>query len=267
MGATMTEQLTVRDPLEAALADLGTALEWPAAPALAASVSAAIRAGGERRPAWRPLRRGLALGLLAALLVAGLAVAIGFALGGLRIITGGPPPGEALPPALVAERGFGERASLDDARRSLGRLLVPADDAMGPPDHVYFDAGTGSAALAWTARPGLPADPGSGLGIVVTQFHADIGPQTFEKAISSGTSIEQAEVDGGTGYWIEGGEHFFYFRDARGEVLETTIRMVGTTLMWERDGLTVRIEGAPGLAAAVRIAESMALLPAADEDP
>ena len=57
-------------------------------------------------------------------------------------------------------------------------------------------------------------------------------------------------VGGATGYWIEGGEHFFYFRDADGEVLETTIRLVGTTLIWERDGLTVRIEGAPSLAAA-----------------
>ncbi|HYN64560.1 MAG TPA: hypothetical protein VES36_08150, partial [Candidatus Limnocylindrales bacterium] len=59
--------------------------------------------------------------------------------------------------------------------------------------------------------------------------------------------------------WIEGGEHYFFFRDANGQVLDATIRLVGTTLMWERDGLTVRIEGAPSLPDAVRIAESMAL--------
>jgi len=33
--------------------------------------------------------------------------------------------------------------------------------------------------------------------------------------------------------------------------------MVGTTLLWEQDGLTLRIEGAPTMAEAVRIGESM----------
>ena len=44
-----------------------------------------------------------------------------------------------------------------------------------------------------------------------------------------------------------------------GNVVDSTIRLVGTTLMWEQDGYTVRIEGAPDLEAAKRIAESMEL--------
>jgi hypothetical protein len=245
------------DRLVAALTDLAAAIDWPATPPLASSVAASIRAGAVTRARWRPARRGLVLGLLAALLLAGLAAAIGFALGGLRITFGGPPPGSPLPPAIVAERGFGEEVTLEEAEASLGGLLVPADPALGDPDHVYFDRRTGSAALAWGDRPGLPADPDSGLGIVVTQFPADIGPETFEKVIHSGTRVEQAAVSGRSGYWIEGGEHYFLFRDADGEVLDATIRLVGSTLMWERDGLTVRIEGAPSLTDAVRIAESM----------
>jgi hypothetical protein len=94
---------------------------------------------------------------------------------------------------------------------------------------------------------------------VVTQFRADIGPQTFEKVILSGTRVEPTAVSGSPAYWIEGGEHYFFFRDANGQVLDATIRLVGSTLMWERDGLTVRIEGAPSLADAVRVAESMTL--------
>jgi hypothetical protein len=255
----MTERMRPADDrLEAALSDLGTALDWPATPPLAASVGAAVRDGGPRRAAWRPVRRSLVLGLLAALLVAGLAAAIGFALGGLRIITGGPPPGDPLPASVVAERGFGERVSLADAHRSLGgRLLVPDGTSLGAPPHVYYDRRTGSAALAWGDRPGLPADPDSGLGIVITQFPADIGPQTFVKLIDTGARVELATVGGAPGYWIEGGDHFFYFMGADGEALETTIRMVGTTLMWERDGLTLRIEGAPSLEDAVGIAESL----------
>jgi hypothetical protein len=251
--------------MEAALADLAAAVEWPATPPLAASVGAAIRAGGALRgfrwrpTAWRPARRALVLGVLAALLLAGIAAAVGIALGGLRILGTGDPPGSPLAPELVAERGLGERVTLERAVDELDGLLVPVDPALGTPDHVYYDARTDAVALAWTDRPGLPADPESGLGVVVTQFRADIGPQTFEKLLNEGVAVEQVVVGSSTGYWIEGGQHFFYFRDADGNVVESTIRMVGTTLMWERDGYTVRIEGAPDAATATRIAESMEL--------
>ncbi|HKO34710.1 MAG TPA: hypothetical protein VJY85_13270, partial [Candidatus Limnocylindria bacterium] len=176
---------------------------------------------------------------------------------GLRILGSGEPPGSPLPPGLVAERGLGERVTLDRAIAELDGVLVPTDAALGTPDHVYYDAGTDAVALAWTDRPGLPADPESGLGVVVTQFRADMGPQTFEKLLLEGAVIEQVVVGQTTGYWVEGGQHLFYFRDADGSVADTTIRLVGTTLMWEQDGKTVRIEGAPDLETAKRIAESM----------
>ena len=243
--------------LEAALADLATAIEWPATPRLAAAVGATIRAEAPQVSGWRPARRGLLLGLLAALLLIGAAAALAVALGGLRIISGGPPPGSPLPNAVVIERGFGDEVELDAASASLGGLLVPDLPALGQPDHVFFDDRTQAAALTWAGRDGLPADPETGLGVVVTQFRADIGPETFEKVIHSGTRLEPVVVNGANGYWIEGGEHYFFFRTPDGEPLETTIRMVGTTLMWEQDGLTVRIEGAPTLADAVQIAESL----------
>jgi hypothetical protein len=249
----------VTESLELALADLAAALEWPPTPALAASVGAAIRAQPVRTPGWRPARRGLLLGLLAAVLLAGAAAAIGIALGGLRIISGGPAPGSPLPDALVAQRGFGEETDLDAAASALGGLLVPQLSALGEPEHVFFDDRTQAVALTWGAREGLPADSATGLGVVVTQFRADIGPQTFEKLIHEGTRVEQIGVNGTTGYWVAGGEHYFFFRTADGDVLDTTIRLVGTTLMWEQEGLTVRIEGAPTLADALRIAGSMAL--------
>ena len=135
------------------------------------------------------------LGVLAALLIAGLAAAVGIALGGLRILSSGDPPGSPLAPELVAERGLGERVTLDQAIDELDGLLVPTDAALGTPDHVYYDAGTDAVALAWADRPGLPADPESGLGVVVTQFRADIGPRDLrEAAATKGVAVEQVVV-------------------------------------------------------------------------
>ncbi|HET9540460.1 MAG TPA: hypothetical protein VFQ46_07660, partial [Candidatus Limnocylindria bacterium] len=136
------------DPMEAALADLAAAIEWPATPPLAASVGVAIRTGTPRAPGWRPARRALVLGVLAALLIAGLAAAVGIALGGLRILGSGEPPGSPLAPELVAERGLGQRVTLDRAIEELDGLLVPTDAALGTPDHVYYDARTDAVALA-----------------------------------------------------------------------------------------------------------------------
>jgi hypothetical protein len=251
--------------LSEALAELGAALDFPAAPPLATAVAAAIRTAPPAR-GWsfgRPLRRGLALGLVAALLLAGLAAAIGIALGGLRITFGGPTPGSLLPDDLVVERAFGEPVPLDALPDRLGFApLAPTVTQLGRPDHSFVrtpPAG-GLLTLVWGDRPGYAADPDSGLGVVITEFRADIGPEVFEKMIDSGVRVEAATVDGQPAYWVEGGEHFFFYRDENGKIVESTLRLVGSTLVWEEDGLTLRIEGAPSLDEAMRIAESLAPL-------
>jgi hypothetical protein len=248
--------------LELELAALAAELDWPMTPPIAEAVGRALaadpaRARGWLPGGWRPARRALVLGVLAALLVIGLAAGIGFALGGLKIVFGGPAPGSPLPPALVAERGFGQRTDLATATGRLGTLLVPDAAVLGVPDHVYYDERTRAVALAWGARDGLPADAASGLSIVVTEFRADITPGTFTKVLDEGAVLQQTSVSGAPAYWLVGGEHFFFFRGPSGEPLQSNIRLVGTTLMWERNGLTVRIEGAPTLSVATRIAESM----------
>ena len=250
--------------LELALADLGSAIEWPLTPDLASSVSRAINRPMQPAPVragWRPFRRGLVLGLVAAVLLAGIAAAIGFALGGLRISFGGPAPGSPLPPSLVIERAFGREVTLEQARSELGFIpVLPSDADLGEPDHVFVShrASGGTLTLVWGARPGLPADPDSGLGIVITEFRADIGPEVFQTLINGGVRVERTDVGAPPANWIEGGDHFFFYRDATGRVVETTIRLVGTTLVWEDGGgRTLRIEGAPTLADAQRIAESL----------
>jgi hypothetical protein len=56
---------------------------------------------------------------------------------------------------------------------------------------------------------------------------------------------------------VAGGTHFFFYRDPDGKIVETTIRLVGSALLWEEEGLVIRIEGAPNLEAAQKVAASL----------
>jgi hypothetical protein len=112
-------------------------------------------------------------------------------------------------------------------------------------------------ALVYGDRSGFPADAKSGIGVLITEFRADIGPESFEKLIQQGVRVEEVSVNGTTGYWVAGGNHYYFYRNADGEVVDGTLRLVGDTLIWEEDGLTLRIEGAPSLAAAQELAAAL----------
>jgi hypothetical protein len=155
---------------------------------------------------------------------------------------------------------MGEAVSLDEARRTVEfPLLLPDLADLGVPDAVYLDrhrpAG-GRVALVYGARPGCPADPPRG-GLVITEFRADIGPEVFEKLVHSGVRVEETTTCGLPAYWVAGGSHFFFYRDASGRMVDETLRLVGDTLVWEASGLTLRVEGAPSLEAALRVAASL----------
>ena len=259
--------------LETALADLAGSVQFPATPSIAAAVAEQIRSGsaqpraGFRGAGWLARRwlprgrvaRGLALGLLAAILVAGAAVAVGIAIGGLRIVQSTQTP-SPLPSGVVASRAFGVEVSLDEARRRAGFIIqTPGLAGLGPPDHVFYlpSPRGGTISMVWGDRPGYPADPTSRIGLVVTEFHADVAPEYWEKLINTGTRVERTQVGNAAGYWVAGGTHFIFFRDASGQVVDSTIRLVGTSLIWERGGLTLRVEGAPTLAAARTVAVSI----------
>ena len=250
----------MRDPLEARLQDLASAIAFPETPPLGASVAARLA-----RPArtWRGLPglrvgRGAALALAATLLLAGIAAAVGIALGGLRLTFG--PPGFSPQPTLVAGPGLGEATTLADARSRVAfALRVPGLPELGAPDLVYVDeppAG-GVVTLLYGKRGAYPADAATGIGVIVTQFRADIGPEVFEKMILEGVRVSAARVDGRAAWWVAGGEHYFFYRDANGRMVDSTLRLAGDTLIWEAGGVTHRVEGAPSLEAAIAVAESL----------
>ena len=243
--------------LEIALADLAAAIRFPSTPPLAAGIASSLVA--QRRAGWwahpGPLRRSLALAVAGLLVLAGLAGAIGIGIGAIQIrfADGTPLP---TPGGSVANRGFGAEVTLAEAQAVVPfAIRLPADPALEAPDAVFLAdvPKGGTVTLVWGERADFPGDD-AGIGLVVTQFRADIGPDTFEKMVTSGTRVDPVSVNGQPGWWVEGGSHAFFYRDVDGQFVDTTLRLVTSALLWEEDGLAMRVEGAPSLEAALRVA-------------
>jgi hypothetical protein len=252
------------DALASALAELAYAVAFPPTPHLASAVGAQLREQspmvGRRLLPWSGWRlgRSVAFALVALLVLAGAAVAFGIVFGGLRITfaPGTPPP---LPSGVVQSRAFGTEVGLDEARRRAGfKVLLPSLADIGQPDHVYFlDVPSGgTVSLVWGSRRGYPADT-NGVGLVITEFQATVDEQVWEKMLFDGTTVTHTLVGGQKALWVAGGEHTFFYRDASGRQVDSSLRLVGDTLIWQRDGLVLRVEGAPGLESATTIADSL----------
>jgi hypothetical protein len=267
--------------LEAGLLDLGRALETPPTPDLAADVGARLRARSSsgleplrgraatrRRPVVRSLRRSLLLAAAIALVVVGVALGVGYGLRLLSIEFGTVPspeataarsPGAGLDDRVGAALGLGEASDLQRvAARSDIRVHVP--DLLGPPDEVYVGGPSlrGQVAFIYHARDDLP--PSQLLhraGLLVTQNAGRFDERLAGKLIGTGTTVEPIDVDGAAGYWIAGQPHTFWYLAPDGTMLFEGERQVGDTLVWERDGVLYRIEGAVDKARALEIARSM----------
>jgi hypothetical protein len=64
-------------------------------------------------------------------------------------------------------------------------------------------------------------------------------------------------VQGGSGYWLEGTPHEFLYRDASGHIVPETVRLAANVLLWEVNGITVRIESVLPRDDVIRIADAM----------
>jgi hypothetical protein len=267
--------------LEAALRGLGAELAYPAGEALSGIVRTRLEAAPGRRRWWhaRPgraprLRLSVVLAIVGLALLAAVAGAALLGLPGLRIVFA--PPGTT--PAVSMTAGTSPTAS--PARSpaepgedlGLGRVIegdpgqavrfdvrVPSDPALGPPDRTFLQSTPAGPVvyLVWGAREGLPATTTDGAALLVAQFEGRVGAEFFEKMVDRGTIIEDVTVGDGRGYWISGPPHEIYVVGEDGEVYQERRRIVGDTLIWRRDGLTFRLEGAPDRPTALRIAESI----------
>ena len=239
--------------LHEALTRLAADASWPPTPELPARVRTAIVTQPAPRRGvrgwWRSRSRRSLLAALAALLVAGgMLAAPGTGSGllerlGLRDaqVT----KVQTLPPTSLGRRlDLGERTSPAGAQQAAGfDLLRPA--ALGAPSEVYVD--DGAVTFVYRSRSGAP--------ILFTQVQGSATPYV-RKFVTADT--RRVRIDGVAGLLLQGPHAVFF--DDRGRGGGTRVqepRLAKNTLLWERDGLLLRLEAGQPAAELVRIARSV----------
>lgn len=259
------------EDLIAGLRSLGPALAYPDGRGIEGAVHARVielPPPGRRRwlpQARRSVRRSLVLAVAALVLLAAIAAAVRFGVPGIRLSFGGGPspvPSAGATPAPIGSTLLlGSRTTLAEARAAADfQIELPQAPLLGPPDAVFLDERIpgGHVATVWGERPDIPAQPGTSVALLLTQFRGAAEQDFFEKLVHGGVIVEPVTVGDARGWWLEGDPHVIYYLDRSGSFIENQSRFVGNALIWERDGVTYRLESDLDRAAAVAIAESLA---------
>jgi hypothetical protein len=215
--------------LERSLRELGGEIAWPATPRFELDLEPV-------RPRFvLPRLRPLALGL--AILLAALAGVLAFSPGArsafleiFRLEGATVERVETLPDVPAQRIDYGDRVTRAEAERRVGFELLD----LGDPDAVFI-RGDRMASLVY----GDPDRP----RLVLSQLRGSVWDGFVKKAGSRGTTIEEVTVEGERGLFISGDEHFVMFQDERGNITDERTYLAGTVLLWNRDGLLLRLEG------------------------
>lgn len=243
---------------------------YPQTPPVHTAVQAQLRAARNRRrplptkPNPHPWRRWALAALLALLALATLLTvpAVRAALDrilqiGAVTIFVGETAGELEHPPTVAPATSPAPASegtmtLAQAREAaLFPIRLPDTTAgLGAPDTIDLqqraDAGMQIIILTWFDPPGMETGRLVLYQINVVEYAYKMLPRD---------SLVETTVHTRPAFWITG-EHLLQIPDVSGNMQE---RLAGNVLIWTDGELTLRLEGAPTLEDAVRIAESLAV--------
>lgn len=238
--------------LERELTALASSVEWPEAPDVTAAVAGRI-AEPAPRPRMRRPRLAVALVVLLAALLAVLAVPPArtaildwLGIGGARIVRVDQLPAIEPSPGLEI---LGDEMSLDAARSRAGFDFADPPRDEPAPDVIRVAPGI-RVSYIWRE--------GERVRLLLTQFPGSVDdPALLKKLVGSSTSVEELTVDGDRGIWLEGGPHVVYFVAPDGDVQYDQGWLAGNTLLVDRDGVTLRIEGALERDEAVELASAV----------
>lgn len=252
--------------LELQLRAAGRELEFPDAPDIASSVANRIQSE-HLQPRWIRPSYVVALALAALIIVAsGILILSPDARRAVADLLGVPgigiqlkdPAESPVAPQSLDDLELGETTSIEEARQKAS-FDVAHPRALGPPGIVLFRSSPpgGMVTLIYAPTSELRATSVEGVGLLLTEFEGQLDESVFRKMVGSGTSVEQVEVNGRRGFWIEGMPHLLTFRDSRGDLLQERARLAENVLLWTDGGVTYRLEGRLTSESAIRIAESI----------
>jgi hypothetical protein len=128
---------------------------------------------------------------------------------------------DELPPAAPAPGEFGESVQLREAERVIGFRPLLVDGRS--PDDVRIDRFSPYFVVLVYGEPGVRLRLIEMVGGVI------------EKYVLAGQPVERVEVNGEPGIWVQG-------RHVVSEPLGLP-RLSGNVILWEQEGLTLRLEG------------------------
>jgi hypothetical protein len=235
--------------LERALLAVGRTLEVPAAPDLTGAVRARLAEG--RRPSLFS-RRVLVVALAVVAVAVGAVLAVpqarstikdwlGIGNVTIRYV-------EELPPVEQAtdDLGLGEQMSLQEARERAGfQVRVPTVEGLDDPPKVFYNQSSSQVAFLY----GSEEKP----KLLITQADAR---GAIEKIVNLNVTERDLVVvePGYAGVWLYGAKHAIFYPSTNHE---EPFRLVGNALVYEIDGVTLRLEAEISKDEALRIARSM----------
>ena len=242
--------------LEIALRQLGRDLGG-ATRDVSADVVAALRQARHGRAARGPTRRPFIVLVILTLLALGTTTAVRLGVGGVNIRES-PLPSRARIPLGADPAFLGSRTTLDDARRRVDfDVEVPIADWLGEPDvYVATHPPGGRVSLVYPASRQLPAIGETRVGLLFTAFRGIVETDLLTKLRTSGAPVTGVRIGPTQGWWIERTHDVLYFDPASGPRSER-LRFADSTLLWSRDGVTMRLESRLDLARAVDVAASV----------
>jgi len=240
--------------IEVALRDLSADIEWPTPVDFASRLRLERTAARTRVPRVAWLAGAIAV-ILALLFVPPVrqAVANLLEVAGINVEFGDAP--DLPPPTRLAP---GDPVDMESAARAVDfPILTPS--IIEPPTAIHllqWELGT-QVFLAWEASDRLPEVGESSTGLLLTEFRADLDQAFFSKVVEGGTTVDRVVVNGVPAYWLAGAPHVFMFEAGPSDHVEDESRLTGNVLIWERDGITYRLESGLNLDESLEIAESL----------
>lgn len=249
--------------IERALLELD--VEWPATPDLAAAVRVEIERP-QPAPARRfagTWRRRIAIALASLIVLGGGTLAASpsarstvlrwLGLQGVEIRREKPSATPGPLSRLGESLNLGVPVSPAAARRA--GALFPR--SLPAPDAAYLGVAEGGqrpVALVYAPRAGLPPSKVTGVALLVQTFRASVDQPILKKMSGAGT-VEFLTVAGSPAYWISGEPHGFQIVTPTGGGFVPQ-RLADHTLLVERGGRILRVEGRLARDRAIEIAES-----------